>query len=633
MNQTIGERHAQRLKGHIIHRTLRTLMGDSSEISKIYSQYQSSLTTSQEQFNSQLKEFAVFLRKRYDDLIKEHVRLFRPIFENQIERLEIKRCAENFFKTTDIEFVAIDGSCHKHSSSNFVSFYGGAYGSKGVISLAGPSGIIKYHRWEFNKDVSMVAFVPIPPEMMTTTIDEETLESSEAPPVLSDGEISEVSSMHTKIMQLAEVYLAYTVAQSSVQMPRIILIDNTLCGILANSSFSPNSVRLQYGDFDGETLTKADMHVALAHPLNKELNIPSTKNFQPHFRVIAETVWKESKSIKLSECSGVPQKNFDFGASFLERQSAGSFNKNDHSFTFFDDPRTSWKKSLRIFENMCEKIFREKQSNALTYKLQGESRREYFLPRDIQFLIGVGIRALIEICWKRKILLIGVVKDSFSRYFYRNYLGTLALLSNNKIDSHLRLPLTDRTIVETLPNIVKELQSPWATLEYDSCFMTLHPDKKGEKWQIMGYPHHALGETTRPERIFLRSLAQFFMTEDKSLAAHALFLDRLAYPDWDDKDSTELKLPTESFGEIKPLYYDSKNKHSRLQNLSMYLLSVLVRNHFPEALGYPDPLHEADWGAKSLKRRVIGLLDSSEWVYRANPRERTFREIRESYGR
>jgi hypothetical protein len=608
-------------------------MGDSSEISKIYSQYQHSLEDAQGHFNSQLKKFAAFLKKRYNELINEHVRLFKPVFENQIDRLEIKRSAENFFKTTDIEFVAIDGSCHKHASSNFLSFYGGAYGSKGTISLEGPSGTIRYHRWEFNKDVSMVAFVPIPPEMMSASIDEETLESSEAPLVLSDGEISEVSSLHTKIMQLAEVYLAYTVAQSSVQMPRIILIDNTLCGILANSSFSPKNVRLQNGDFDGESLTQADMQIALAHPLNEELGVPSTKNFQPHFRVIAEAVWKEGTSVTATDYPQFPPETFDKGAQYLERISAGSFDNEQHIFNFFDDPRTSWKKSLRIFENICEKIFRDKKPNALTYKIQGENRREFFLPRDIQFLIGVGIRALIETCWRRRILLIGIVKDSFSRYFYRNYLGSLLLLNGKQVDLHLRLPLTDRTIVETLPNIVKELHSPWATVEYDSCFMTLHPDKKGENWQVMGYPHPALGETTRPERIFLRSLAQFFMTEDKSIAAHALFLDRLAYPGWDDKDSAGLTIHTESFGDIEPLSYDCKNGHTRLQNLSMYLLSVLVRNHFPEALGYPDPLHKADWGAKSLKRRVLGLLESSEWAYRANPRERTFREIRESFGR
>lgn len=92
---------------------------------------------------------------------------------------------------------------------NFISFYGGTYGSKGIVSLEGQSRSIRYTQWELTKDVSMVAFIPVPPEMMTSTIDEEIQVNSEAPPVLSDYEISEISSLHTKVMQLAELYLAY----------------------------------------------------------------------------------------------------------------------------------------------------------------------------------------------------------------------------------------------------------------------------------------------------------------------------------------------------------------------------------------------------------------------------------------
>lgn len=61
----------------------------------------------------------------------------------------------------------------------------------------------------------MVAFIPIPPEMISSAIDDEFRESEENPPVLTDREIAEFSSLHTKIMQLAEVYLAYTMARSS----------------------------------------------------------------------------------------------------------------------------------------------------------------------------------------------------------------------------------------------------------------------------------------------------------------------------------------------------------------------------------------------------------------------------------
>ncbi|MFH1590946.1 MAG: hypothetical protein ABIC95_03380 [archaeon] len=150
-------------------------------------------------------------------------------------------------------------------------------------------------------------------------------------------------------------------------------------------------------------------------------------------------------------------------------------------------------------------------------------------------------------------------------------------------------------------------------------------------WIVKGY-HTARGlEVTRPERMFLRSLMQFFLSEDKNITSHAIFIDRLAYPGWDDKDSKKFSLKT-AFGDMNPLFYTTENI-PRLQKLSMYLMGVLVRNHFPEALGYPDPLHQADWGAKSLKRNVLGLLKSSEWAFRSRPLSKTFRDIREKFRR
>ncbi len=614
------------------------MSSNTSEISKIYTQYHNSLKSSQTEFHEKTKHFAGLLGKRYEELLKNHVVQYKNIFDDQIQRIEIKRLVENFFESSRIQFVAIDGSCLKHESPNFVSFYGGAYGSKGTISLTSPKGEIEYTRWELNKDVSMVAFVPIPPEMMSAAIDEETRENEEAPEVLTDNEIAEFSSLHTRIMQLAEVYLAYSMARSpTAEAPKLIMMDNTLCGILASTSFSPSNVRLVDGDFEGERLTMVDMQLALSHPFNEQLGIPASKNFQPHFRVIAEAHWKESRSVDL-KCYSDPesQKNLRNGMTYLsEKLDAGIFDKSSGVFTFHTDPRLTWMKVKRIFENICEKLFREKDPKGLTYKIKEESRREFFRPRDIQFLIGVGIRCLIEECWKKRILLIGVVKDSFSQYYYRNYLGTFCVLNNLDVYNHLRIPLTDRTIVEMLPYIQSEINSPWGTVEYDSSFMTLHPqyDENHKKWKINGYAILGLGETTRPEKLFFRSLVQFFMNDEKSLAAHAIFIDRLVYPGWDDKDSKTLTIPTDFFGNINVFYHDSANSPSRLQKISMYLLTVLVRNHFPEAIGYPDPLHQADWGAKSLRRRVTGLLESSEWAFRANPREKTFREIRDSFKR
>lgn len=603
-----------------------------SELSKVYGQYHDSLKTAQSEYEKRLLSHSKMIKERYDEYLNRFVVSFSDEFSNQVSRIELKSIAEKFFGSSDIRFVAIDASCDKRESENFISFYGGAYGSKGQVSLSEPGGKMRYHRWEMNKDVSMVAFVPLPPDVMQISEEEE----DEAITVLSDREIAQVSSLHTKIMQLAEVYLAYSLAKAStIEKPNLILIDNSIGGILANSSFSPQFVQLKDGDFEGDELTLADMQIALAHPFNRELGIPSNKaGFQQHFRVIAEAVWKESMKISHSDCKEFPLRNFEAGVRRLEGKhiKAGVFDNKTSTFAFHIDPRTSWQKTLRVFERICDGLFREKNPQAITYKLKGKSSRQYFVSSDLKFLIGVGIRALIEECWKKNIMLIGVVKDSRSRYFYRNFLGSILTTQNGNIEKHQKILLTDRNIVEMLPNIAFEIKAPWSTIEFDYSFLTLHPVKEeGGRWSIHGYEHPRLGETTRPERIMLRSICQFFISEDRNISSHAIFVDRLAYPGWDDKESLDLSLDTPFFDEIKPIYFEKGKAVSKLQRLSMYLLSVLIKNHFPEALGYPDPLHQADWGAKSMKRRVLGLLESSEWAFRSRPLTKTFRQIRDSF--
>ncbi|RJQ21363.1 hypothetical protein C4580_02370 [Candidatus Woesearchaeota archaeon] len=601
-----------------------------SEISKVYGQYQQSLESSQAEYSERLKTHSKSLKKRYDELIKKFVKSFADDFKDEIKRLEIKRIAEQFFESTEVRFVAIDASCHKQQSANFISFYGGAYGSQGTISFAETGGKLRYNRWEFNKDVSMVAFVPIPPDVMRSSVEGET--SAEGPIVYNDTEVAEISSLHTKIMQLAEIYLAYSLANSSAtDCPRIILIDNSVGGILGNTSFAPSSITLGKGDFNGESLSEADIQIALAHPFNRTLEIPSTKRFQPHFRLIAEAAWREKRKITAKECDKLQPDTFETGARFLERIGAGKLNETEKSFEFDVDPRASWQKSLRIFETVCEKLFRQKDPHGVCFKLKNSNELEYFSPRDIMFLVGIGLRALIELCWRRRILLIGIVKDSMSRFYYKNFLGTVNLLRGGDQFKHFSLPLTDRAIAELLPNVDLTLNAPWATFDFDSCFMTLHSEYLDNKWQVKGYFTGMGLEVTRPERIFLRSLGQFFLSPDRNLSSHALFIDRLAYDGWDDKNSSKVSIKTEGLGEINPLLFDEATGPPKLQVLTMYLLAVLVRNHFPEALGYPDPLHQADWGAKSLQRRVVGLLDSSEWAFKSKPLSKTFRVIRDTF--
>jgi hypothetical protein len=65
----------------------------------------------------------------------------------------------------------------------------------------------------------------------------------------------------------------------------------------------------------------------------------------------------------------------------------------------------------------------------------------------------------------------------------------------------------------------------------------------------------------------------------------------------------------------------------------MYFLDTLTRNLFPEAIGYPDPLHKADWGAKTVGQRVAQIIADSEIILRSNPLAKAFRTIRDEFKR
>jgi hypothetical protein len=286
----------------------------------------------------------------------------------------------------------------------------------------------------------------------------------------------------------------------------------------------------------------------------------------------------------------------------------------------------------------------KKDQSALTYDTPDPEdktimRKRWMSPDDVQFLVAIGLRALIEVCWEKRILLVGVVKDSESRYLTRNYLGVMKQLGVypqlQKINVGL-LPWTDRIYLETIPSYCDdELESPWASIELDSTFITTHlgHNMKNEP-EVMGVRTRG-GEIVATERLFLRSLAQFFLSRNKKtpLMGHVVFLDRLAYPELDKKAFGDFTIQSPSLGKIQPLIYKDSQTNNIGQAMMMYLLNTLTRNHFPEVIGYPDPLHKADWGAKSVGRRVRGIIESSELPFKSNPISKTLRKIRDERGR
>ncbi len=610
-----------------------------SVISEIFTSYRRALTNSRNLYTDLYSQRAENGRKFYDEFFHRLIVPFRPTFENSTSREFIGRQIERFFGTRHLDFVAIDGTCYKDPFSDFIVFFGGAYGAKGRVSVEGHPPSIKYQRWEMNRDVSMVAWIPVPFAQLNEVTGTEAQETF----LVSDSDRVNLASIHTMLMQLAEVFLAYNVAVASVtDPPRLIMMDQSMSGIMAAASHGANTELAGY-PYDRRSLDQADIIIAFAHPFNPDLGVPSTKRFRRYTAILSYFHRNNATVAKYSELEtalGISETDLQTDLAYLERENVCIRSASAQTVTLNTSCRESWAYTVDLFKSICRRLFIEKDQSALRYLKPDPDdpslkRQAWMSPDDISFLIAVGLRALVEECWSRKVLLIGIVKDSESRYLTRNYLGVGRHAQvYPKVATGL-LPWTDRIYLETIPLVCDDaLEAPWASVEFDSTFMTVHLGDVNGQLRVMGTKTMG-GEIVAPERMFMRSLAQFYLNRSKRtpLLGHVVFIDRLAFPVWDNAARYQITDPRSSLGQLEPFLYADRDADNVGQAVAMYLLSTLTRNHFPEVIGYPDPLHKADLGAKAVGQRVKGIVQSSEISFRSNPIAKTLRAIRDAQRR
>jgi hypothetical protein len=252
---------------------------------------------------------------------------------------------------------------------------------------------------------------------------------------------------------------------------------------------------------------------------------------------------------------------------------------------------------------------------------------------DLKFLVGLGLRLLIESCWRKRILLLGVAKDSLSRFLSRNFLSVMAATGRITVPTSAEPPGTDRLLCEMFPLIDSSLVQPWSTIEFDGAFMTLRAGYNQANQPVVT---GVRGDVVVPsDGLFLRSLVHMFLQrrEDKvsPLMGHVLFLDRLAHPQLDARRRTVAPIQTID-SQVRPIVFENETAANPAQDMAMLIAYLLTRNCFPEAVGQPDPLHRADQGAKALGMRINDLVRSSVNRFRSNPLAWSFRDNRTQGG-
>ena len=604
-----------------------------SKVSDISTAYRDALNVGRDQYNELVSERLSAAEEFYGQFLSTQIVHFRNRFLSQRGRDRLQEDIERALGTRRLQFIAIDGTCRREQFSDMLTFFGGAYGARGELELDAGDHKVHYKRWSLEQDVSMVAWIPVPFARL------EELQPQGEQFLATNEEQANVASVHTQIMQLAEIFLAInTITSSALDAPHLVLMDLSPSSILANVAQAQDKIGLVGYPYDRRKLTQADIAVAYAQPINDIFGIPSSKNMDRPRTIIASLLKEPTQPVNLSAIAqiyGVEVASLRRALGWLARRGV-----LDESGVPLINVRESWDYTKALFQNICKRLFLQKDPTALQYEVSddfGVLRRQWMSSNDLNFLVAVGMRMLIEASWERKVLLYGIIKDSASRYFGRNYFGVTL---ETGFHPQLRdltvnvLPWTDRMLCEALPRFDSNLEAPWATIEFDSAFMTLHRerDPQTNRTQVGG----VMGRIVNQERLFMKSLGQFFLSREKRspLMGHVVFIERLLQPFFDFQDAgtspASIPIETNALGRVEPFAWRDSEHINRGQTIMMYLLSVLTRNHFAEAIGYPDPLHKADWGAKSMGRWVGKTIDSSTKVLSSNPLSDTFRTTRDS---
>jgi len=615
-------------------------MTERSTISDIFGLYDKALFQTRDRLEKRVINGSSELEDFHDEFLKDHIVHYSSLFKNEAFRREMHRELQQRHRSSALRFWAIDGACQKIETSDIANFYGGAYVVKGELGLQENPPLISYRESEPEDDSSLVAYLPLSPEDLTLIDPEDRF-------VVNDEERISISGMDTSLMLLAESFLLYRGA-SSMDHPHLLLWDHSLSSVLANATPNIRKLRFAGVKIAGEIIWYPDLLVGYSKPWNTKLDIPSKKSHRLWERAIAKIYESPDNTLNLFEFA----EDVNLPLNIVKRQirliwecnrygekmdgknpEDALVKKDGNILSINRDYINSPSKIERLYLHFCNQFFRDKDPSVLLYNYIGDDglERTRFLSSDeLSFLLAIGLRLTFEHCWRNGIMFLGVVKDSASTYFTNHYLGVMKSIGQFSFKPKL-IPATDRLTFERCPLIDETIQGPWSSTEFDAVFMTLRMKKEwgSEIPTLQG----VRGDVLVQPNVVMRSLVQFHLVREPPMEpsmGHVIFLDRLVHPGYSPEkikvvDGDENK----NLGTVEPFFYASSEIQNREQELAMYLLSVLTRNVFPEVIGYPDPLHHADRGAKSVLKMVEPMLRSSERLNRANPIYRTLRQTRD----
>jgi predicted transcriptional regulator len=572
------------------------------------------------------------LKSLYDGLLSSLIRM-------DFTGAESWKTAREFFKTTSVRFAGVDGTMYSRPLFDLVIFFGGAYASTGTITFSEEEKpIVKYDEHVLQQGAGISSVVPVYineiPDIDQTFFDlEQPGEVSLGKPLM-DETIIDNATIANWIMTFAEYYLAYKLSTDQSKNVQIILLDRSLsierASLLYDTSkrqlWEAKSAIIGY-KIEGEPIDVNDLTIARQWACNDALGLPPPRADYLRYAIVDLIKRRGPLTEKqiLAEFSIADEKRTSRVKRCLKHlmQKKVLVEKND-AYALNPKYVRTQKHIIKLVASLGDRFFFTRTADMETQnlmKILKDGKEHWLTTLDIAFLTLFTLHMLMEECWIRRILLVGITKDTAARDFKRQLIPIMhnegLLKKGISQEMFENLPNTDRMILQSASILNPEkIRPPWSLIEYDSAFRTLVPDRKSRKGFVSGAIKNKIGI----ERTFLKTYVQLSQAEaDPMLRSNVLLVDRLVYPEFDYKPENVVEFWNElSDGTKEPveaILFMDNNVPNRLQDLVMNLLVTMAPSSIPEAFGHNKPLFIADKVAKWNYGQFKCIVDTTaDWI-------------------
>lgn len=593
------------------------------------------------------------LKNLYPDLLLDFVR-------TNFDHGQVCKTVKEFFGTSTVRFAGIDGTMYSRPLFDLVIFFGGAYAATGTVTFDQKElPKITYDLKNLQQSAGISSVVPIYVNEIPE-IDQAFYEGQRSGDVnpnkpLTDQSIIDNATVAIWIMTFAEFYLAYKLAIDPKQDIRVILLDRSLSVERASliydtakrETWKTRCSLIDYKFGEQEPLDINDLTIARQCVCNEALGLPPPRgDYLGHaiIQLVKEKGPLDEKQL-LEKLKIDDEKRTRRAKRSLKRALESQILIEQNGVYALN---TRYKDVLervkKLVVNLGEKFFCSDESakTSSIMKIIKDGKEQWLTTIDIAFLTLFTLHMLMEECWKKHILLIGITKDTAARDFKRQLIPImqnegLLKASVSKVDFE-KLPNTDRMILQSTSVLnPEEIIPPWSLIEYDSAFRTMIPDFQNRKGFVSGAIKNRIGL----EKTYIKTYIQLAQAKsDPILRSNVLLIDRLAYPEFDCKPDNLSTFQSEFGGATEPvqvILFKNKNVPNRLQDLIMTMLVAMSPTSIPEAFGHNKPLFIADKIAKWNYGQFKLVVDSTaDWILNNHKLRRfifymsTFRERRAS---